>query len=151
MMSTLTLALAAMAMDPAPAAALDCCAKPAAAVVDRFHQALKSGDLEAAARLLDNSALIYESGGIERSKAEYRAHHLPADAAYSKAVPSVISARSGGAAADLAWVATESRATGSFNGKPVDRISTETMVLRQKLGVWKIVHIHWSSGAAPKR
>lgn len=144
---TLT-ALAATAM--APEATLDTCAKPAAAVVDRFHEALKGGDLADAAGLLDESALVYESGGVERSKSEYQSHHLPADAAFSKAVPGVITRRSGGAAANIAWVATESRMKGSFNGSPVDRVSTETMVLRQDRGRWKIVHIHWSSAAAKR-
>ena len=136
---------------PATQSALHPSAIEAAAVVDRFHQALASGDLAAAAGLLDASALIYESGGVERSKAEYQAHHLPADAAFSKAVQSVTTLRSGGSAGGLAWVASESRMTGSYQSKPVDRRGTETMVLRQSGAGWKIIHIHWSSGAAPKR
>jgi hypothetical protein len=27
----------------------------------------------------------------------------------------------------------------------VDQLTTETMLLRQIGGVWKIVHVHWSS------
>ena len=33
--------------------------------------------------------------------------------------------------------------------KPLDRVTTETMILRRDRSGWKIVHIHWSSGAAP--
>jgi hypothetical protein len=32
----------------------------------------------------------------------------------------------------------------------VDRITTETMVLRRRGASWKIVHIHWSSAAGAK-
>ncbi len=36
---------------------------------------------------------------------------------------------------------------GTYKGKPVDRVMTETMLLRRVGRAWKIVHIHWSSGA----
>lgn len=57
--------------------------REAAAVVDAFHAALRRGDTRAAAALLSDDALIFETGGAERSKAEYAAHHLPADAEFS--------------------------------------------------------------------
>jgi hypothetical protein len=50
----------------------------------------------------------------------------------------------------MAWIATEGRTTGIFTGKPIDQLTTETMVLRQAGGAWKIVHIHWSSGKASR-
>jgi hypothetical protein len=37
---------------------------------------------------------------------------------------------------------------GTYKGKAVDRLTTETMVLRRVGAAWKIVHIHWSSAAA---
>lgn len=155
-------ALAALALSPtsglarepspiAPAAvSLDPAVLGAAVVVDRFHAALRSGELQAAAGLLADDALIFESGGVERGKAEYSSHHLAADSAFSKAVPSSIIARTGGSAPGIAWVATESRMAGSFKGKPLDRLSTETMLLRQSGDGWKIIHIHWSSSPAPR-
>jgi len=127
-------------------------AHAAAAVVDRFHDALRKGDTEAAQSLLAEDALIFEAGGAERGKAEYAAEHLAADAAFSKAVPAVITRRAGGVNGKQAWMATEGRITGSSNGKPIDRVTTETMVLQQGSGGWRIVHIHWSSAPArPKR
>ena len=116
-----------------------------AAVVDTFHAALRHGDTKAAAALLSDDALIFESGGAERSKAEYAAHHLPADAEFSKAVSSVITHRFGWTSGKLAWVASEGRATGTYRGKAVDMKTAETMVLRHVGREWKIVHIHWSS------
>ena len=123
-------------------------AAEAASVVDAFHAALEHGEADAALALLADDVLIFEGGGAERSKAEYAQHHLAADAAFSAAVPSIRSRRLARAAADSAWVATESRTTGEFNGRPIDSLSVETMVLRRETDGWRISHIHWSSHAA---
>jgi ankyrin repeat protein len=102
----------------------------------------------AAEALLAQDALIFESGEDERSKTEYAAKHLPADIEFSKAVGMEVTRRSGAADNRRAWVATEARIRGTWHGKPVDRSSTETMVLRLEAGSWKIAHIHWSSSPA---
>lgn len=143
----LALAPQAAAQAPAPGAtALPETARAAAAAVDAFHAALRRGDDKAALALVADEALVFEEGRAERSKAEYARSHAAADAAFSKAVPSVRSRRTGQAAADLAWISSESRTKGRFKGQDVDRIMVETMVLRRdKDGTWKIVHIHWSS------
>jgi ketosteroid isomerase-like protein len=142
----------AVAANVPPAAAraadsLPVSARGAAATVDAFHTALRRGDTKAAASLLADDALIFEGGGVERSKAEYMAHHLPADAEFSKSVPSVMTRRSGGSNGMLAWVASEGRTTGTFRDKPLDRVTAETMLLRRVGRGWKITHIHWSSAA----
>ena len=120
----------------------------AAAAVDAFHAALARGDTSAAAALLAEDALIFESGGVEHGKAEYAAHHLPADAAFSKAIPAKMVRRSARVDGPLAWVASEGRVAGTYKGKPINSATTETMVLRRGDGGWKIVHVHWSSGRA---
>jgi len=120
-------------------------ARPAASVVDGFHLALARGDTRAALRFLAENALIFESGGAERSKAEYASHHLAADAAFSQAVPARITRRTGEAMGSTAWIASEGRTTGKWKGKAVDVVTTETMILRRMGGAWKITHIHWSS------
>ena len=130
--------------------ALALSARPAAAVVDAFHAALRRGDTKAALTFLATDALIFESGGVERGKAEYASHHLAADAAFSQAVPARITRRAGEAVGHVAWVATEGRTTGTYKGKPVDRRTVETMVLRRSRAGWKIAHIHWSSAAGGK-
>lgn len=119
-------------------------AREATAAVDAFHAALRSGDTAAALALLADEVLIFEGGRVERSKAEYAAHHLAADAAFSKAVSSTLTRRAGGASGDTAWVASEGRTTGEYRGRPIDRVTAETIVLRRSGGAWKIVHIHWS-------
>ena len=136
-----------MALAP-PAAALGPAAPGAAAAVDSFHAALRRGDTASAAELLATDAVIFEEGEVERTKAEYAAHHLAADAVFARAVRSVVTRRTGQSAGPLAWIASEGRTTGTYKGKPVDRITTETMVLRRGPRGWKIVHVHWSSAAA---
>lgn len=144
--------LSAAAHDPSTARAaassqLSPEAAAAAEVVDRFHEALRRGDTAAALELLAPEVLIYEEGGAERSRTEYASHHLAADAAFAAAVPSTRSLRTGRAVGDMAWVATESRTTGRYRDRAVDRLSAETMVLRRERGRWRIVHVHWSSRA----
>lgn len=122
-------------------------ARPAAAVVDAFHAALRRGDTKAALSYLAEKALIYESGGVERGRQEYAAHHLGADAAFAQAVPGTITRRNGEAAGNIAWIATEGRTTGTYKDKAVDRVTSETMVMQRQSKTWKIIHIHWSSAA----
>lgn len=122
-------------------------AAPAAAVVDAFHNALRRGDTQGALALLAEDALVYEEGGAERSRAEYASHHLAADAAFAAAMTSTRSRRVGRNVGDIAWIASESRTTGRFRDRAVDRLGAETMILRRQAGVWRIVHIHWSSRA----
>ena len=124
-------------------------APPAAAkVVDAFHAALDRGDTTTAAGFLSGALIVFEGGEVERSKAEYAGHHLPADAVFAQAVGSQMTRRSGGASGDLAWVASEGRTQGRYKDRDIDRITTETMILQRVSGAWKIVHVHWSSRAA---
>jgi ketosteroid isomerase-like protein len=124
-------------------------AADAAAVVDAFHAALKAGDIPKAASLVAEDALVFEAGGAERSKAEYAASHLPADAAFEASATETVTRRSGATSGDLAWVATEGRVQARLGQKVVDRVTTETMVLSRTSAGWRIVHVHWSSRAAP--
>lgn len=146
------LATAASAQEPGAKAASSSLvaagAIAAAQIVDAFHEALRNGDTKAALALLANDAVIYESGGVERGKAEYAAHHLEADAAFAKAVPSRTIRRSGASDDAVAWVLTEGRTTGSYRARAVDRVTTETALLRKVGAQWRITHFHWSSAAA---
>ena len=145
------LAMSAWAHAPADAKeapnAVAPAAQAAAATVDEFHAALTRGDAISAAALLTEDAVVFEAGGVERGKAEYAAHHLGADAAFAKAVPTMLTRRAGDSTGALAWIASEGRTSGTYNGRPVDSVTTETMVLRKIGSSWRIVHIHWSSAA----
>ena len=120
-------------------------ARQAARAVDAFHAALARGDSVAAAALLDTSAVIYEQGQAELSKAEYVASHLPADIAFLAIARETVGTRTGGANAGLAWIATQGHVEGHLGDRFVVRDTTESMILRKTSLGWRIVHVHWSS------
>ncbi len=113
--------------------------------VTAFHAALASGKTQAALALLTEDAMIFESGGVESSRAEYASHHLESDAAYSAAVPRTLVSRSHGEDGDAAWVMSVEIATGTYRNRAINSRSVETMLLRRVEGQWRIMHIHWSS------
>ena len=135
------------AVSSASAPADDEAARPAIAVVDAIHAALGSGDAEAVLALLAEDVVVLEEGGAERSREEYAGHHLPADMAFAAATTAEVTRRAARVEGDVAWVLTEGRTTGAFNGRPVDRLTAETMILHRDGDVWRIRHIHWSSRA----
>ena len=120
----------------------------AAQTVDAFHAALQAGDEAKAAGLLDASSVFFEGGEVQRSKAAYAAQHLAADAAYEKGASLSQTYRTGAAAGEMAWIATEGRVHALVGDKQIDRLTTETMILRRTAAGWRIVHVHWSSRAA---
>ena len=132
---------------PVQATDLDAAVREPAAIVDSFHAALKRGNVQAALSHLHDDAIVYETGGAERGKAEYAAHHAASDAAFAKSVQSQVVRRAGRAVGDTAWILTEGRTKGTFKQRPIDTKTVETMILQRTEGAWRIVHIHWSSGA----
>lgn len=116
--------------------------------VDAFHAALTSGDKAAAVELLAPDVLIFESGYVERSRAEYASHHLDGDIAFSKTASRTVLRR--GERIDgktaVTWQETETK--GNSKGKEVHVLGTETAVLERKGDKWVIVHVHWSSRKA---
>jgi ketosteroid isomerase-like protein len=130
-----------------PARIVDEATLPAVAVVDAFHAALGSGNAEAVLLLLTEDVMILEEGGAERSREEYAGHHLPADMAYAAATGSEVTRRSAWIEGDIAWVLSEGRTSDQFNGRAVNRLTAETMILQRHADGWRIRHIHWSSRA----
>jgi ketosteroid isomerase-like protein len=122
-------------------------AKAAAMTADRFFSALSTGNLEEAGALLDPQVIILESGGAEHSAAEYLGGHAKSDAEFLKGARHTLLRRTGRAAGDFAWVASESELHVEKDGKPATYVSTETMLLRSGKDGWTIVHVHWSSRA----
>jgi ketosteroid isomerase-like protein len=121
------------------------------ATAKALHDALSSGDANKVEALLDPNVLIFEGGNVERSRKEYAAHHLPSDLKFMQAATYKLERQSGDTVGDLAWVVSEARLTGAHEGKPIDLVSTETLVLKKSGAAWKVVHIHWSSRPANKR
>ncbi len=145
-----SVAVAAIGQEPtAPLVAVALEAAPAAGVIDAFHAALKVGDTDKALALLAEDVVIFEEGGAERSRDEYAAHHLEADASFAAVSEAAMTRRSGWADGDIAWVMSEGRTTGLSGDRTIDRMTVETMVLKRGSEGWRIKHIHWSSQAAP--
>jgi len=114
------------------------------ALVADFHEALERGDSTAALSLLSADVAIVESGDVE-SLADYRAHHLPADIAFAKAIKASRQPRGMTVAGDLAYSVATSATKGTYKDRAVDTLGAELIVARRMNGTWKIAAIHWSS------
>jgi len=114
------------------------------AVLHRFHEALEKGDSTTALSLLAPDVTILESGSVE-TLAEYRSHHLAADIAFAKSVPSKRTVVSVNIAGDAAWIASTSITEGQSAGRAVNSAGAELVVLERVGADWKISAIHWSS------
>ena len=110
-----------------------------------FHAALTAGDQAKAAELLAPDVTIYESGHVERSRAEYVSHHLPGDISFAKTATRSVLRQSERRDGNLAviWAETETKAT--LQGKDVRILGTETALLQKTGDTWSVVHVHWSS------
>jgi mono/diheme cytochrome c family protein/ketosteroid isomerase-like protein len=118
---------------------------------EALHDAMSAGDAARVQSLLDPEVMIMEGGNVERSLNEYAAHHLPEDLKFMKGLTYKLERQTGDSSGDFAWVANEAALSGISGGKPVTLVSTETLVLKNVGGSWKVVHIHWSSKAAKGR
>ncbi|MGZ8377292.1 MAG: YybH family protein [Gemmatirosa sp.] len=134
----------AVAKDAPAAGAARSDSTDAARVVSGFHQALERGDSAAALALLAPDASILESGAVE-TVAEYRAHHLPADIEYARAIPGGRAPLRVQVRGDVAWAVGSSESRGEFRGRPVNSAGAELMVLTRTSAGWRISAIHWSS------
>ena len=117
---------------------------PTCAIV-AFHAALTGGNEQAVIAALAPDVLIFESGGAERSRAEYESHHMRSDMAFLKQMRSSVTRRNETVQGDTAWIVTESRIHGRYKDSDIDLVSIETAVLERGMDGWKIVHLHWSS------
>ena len=116
----------------------------AIATSTRFYDLLRRGDSAAAARLLSPDAVVLESGDLE-TRAEYLAHHIGADIAFARAVPSKRTIRQVVRQGNVIWLAATSRSTGTFENRAIDSNGAELMVLSKTDSGWRIRAIHWSS------
>ncbi|HEY1077081.1 MAG TPA: nuclear transport factor 2 family protein [Fontimonas sp.] len=132
---------------PADAAAATPTPDPGAAVmavVIDFHRAIEEGYREGAVRLLDENLIVFESGFVEASRAEYAAAHLGADLQYAMTVKREVIHTQTMVSGNVAVALSQTRSKGEFAGAKINLTNTETMVLRLGPDGWKIAHIHWS-------
>jgi ketosteroid isomerase-like protein len=116
------------------------------AVVEEFHRAITKGDQAVVMRLFAEDALMMEAGGIE-TRAQYLKDHLPADAEFEKTVSTKRSPIRAVVVGDAAWATSTSEFAGTFQGRAVDSIGTELIVLSRASGGWAIRAIAWTGRA----
>ena len=129
------------------ASAPSCRAADSAAVmrvVGRFHEILLTGDTIGLRELLAPDLRILEGGTVE-NRQEYVSHHLSEDIEFAKAVNQKRASISYTCEENVAWLVSTSTATGNFNGRAIDSVGAELMVLSRTRNAWKVRVIHWSS------
>jgi ketosteroid isomerase-like protein len=119
------------------------------AAVQSFHGAVTKGDSSLVTRLLAEDVVIFEAGGVE-TRAQYVSSHLPADAEFEKAVPSKRSPIRAVVQGETAWASSTNELVGTFQGRAVDVIATELIVLSRVPDGWRIRAISWSSRSRAK-
>jgi ketosteroid isomerase-like protein len=114
-------------------------------IVAIFHDALSKGDTAKVMNILAPNVIIYESGYVEHSRAEYAAHHLPEDIKFAQRsslkVLNLAEKRTG----DFSLVMEETETTAQQNNKQVKYFGTGSLLLEKINDEWLITHIHWSS------
>ncbi len=119
------------------------------AVVDAFHAAMTAGNAAGLMQLVAPDAVFLEAGGVE-TRAQYESSHLPADIEFEKSVSSKRSPARVVVVGDAAWATSASETVGTFQGRAIDSMGIELMVLSREAGGWRIRAVHWSSRARPK-
>lgn len=137
----LILALAAASVSAAPPSTGS---GPEAALAS-FHGALVAGDKARVLELMAPDVAIYESGHVERSRAEYASHHLGGDMEFAKTATRKVLRQNERTDGNMAVIWQETETSGTSRGKPIHVLGTETALLEKSDGSWRIVHVHWSS------
>jgi len=112
--------------------------------VHAFHAALARGEGKGALALLAEDAVILENGSAQ-TREQYAREHLGEDIAFAKAVRTTRTNETVRHQGGVAWTTATARAQGNFNGRIIDNIGVELMVLTKQEGEWRIRAIHWSS------
>ena len=123
-------------------------ARQAVETVEAFHAAMRAQDGPAAAALLSADLVVYEAGQAEKTRAEYMEVHFIQDMKFAAGTTRAVTRSTARATGEVAVVMSEGTVKGRFQGREIDAVNLETMVLRREASGWKILHIHWSSRRA---
>ncbi|HAV37509.1 MAG TPA: DUF4440 domain-containing protein, partial [Massilia sp.] len=85
---------------------------------------------------------------VERSRDEYAASHLGADMEFVKEAKRTVLKQSERIDGNTAVVWEETETSGTWRGRTVHTLGTETAILEKQGDRWTIVHVHWSSRRA---
>ena len=109
-----------------------------------FYAAMKAGDATKVMQAVAPDAVFLE-GGRRETRAEYKSGHLQADMGFERAVSGKRGPLAITTSGDAAWVIAMTDYQGTFEGKPVNFVSEQLMVLTRTNGRWMIRAVHWSS------
>lgn len=115
-----------------------------AAAFEGFYAAMKAGDASKVMQAVAPDAIFLEGGGRE-TRAEYEKAHLPADIEFERAVAGKRGPLTITISGDTAWVIAMTEYQGTFEGKPVNFVGEQLMVLSRANDQWLIRAVHWSS------
>ena len=119
--------------------------------VTAYHTAMDTGDGATVMQYIAEDAVMMEGGTIE-NRMQYEQAHLPADIAFAKGVAAKRTPIGRTVRGDVAWVRTQAEFVGTFEDRPVDILSLETLVLSREQPGWRIRAIHWSGlNRAPRK
>lgn len=119
-------------------------------VVGRFHEILSTGDTLGLNALLAPDLRVLEGGTVE-NRHEYLSHHLSEDIKFAKAVIEKRASISYTCEGNVAWLVSTSTVSGNFNGRVIDSVGAELIILKRTQNSWKIRAIHWSSAKRQPR
>ena len=115
-----------------------------ASVMQAFHDALKAGDSTKVLGFLASDAVILEQGD-RQTRHEYQQHHLAEDIQFARAVATTRDRVQTEISGEVAWVSSTSVSQGKFEGRAVNTVGSELVVLTRLGSTWVIRSIHWSS------
>lgn len=120
------------------------------AVASDFQRAMGEGYAEGVVRHLAPEVVIFEGGEVvAASGGAYIRGSLQADLRYAATVRRQLVHRKTTVSGEMAVVMSQTRNQGTFEGRAINLMRTETLVLRWIEGAWKIIHIHWSGYEPP--
>lgn len=119
-------------------------------VASRFHEILATGDTVGLSALLALDLRVIEAGTVE-NRQEYVSHHLSADIAFAKAVKEKRTSFSYRCEGNVAWLVSTSTSTGNFDGRDINTVGAELIVLSRSQKGWQIRAVHWSSARRQPR
>lgn len=116
-------------------------------VLDREAEAFRKGDLAGVSACweTEDTSSVIESGHANWGWVDYRDHHLKHELAGMKITDHKRTNLRIVAGPDMALVTFEFRLQGTYKERAFDMSGMESVVLRRRDGVWRIVHVHASA------
>jgi hypothetical protein len=117
------------------------------AVIDAFHQALRTYNTAGALSLLGRELMVFEFGVVDPTLEAYAFQHLPFDMDTASQTVWTLTSREVGGSDEEPWVVSTYRVTGVRPDQvtPIDQTTTESVILRRTGDQYRIIHFHWST------